>query len=980
MVLAVVALGVVALTLVPIHPVVPRRTATYKRCGAAPILARREACSLETDEMLDLFSSLSLAVTSQRSHASYIESIGLIRPSGGSSPFATDTVMRAGKRMLATNMPAREKQDAIAALIRDTLRAGRVRSALLLFELAERRVRKWITTSGGATSVSSELVLSGLLCTLALRDRAGYERVLAAAQGPWNADLISDASLLSEAMVGCCDAGWPTHADAIRRTLVAAGLSPTTAAFNALMASQLRSGDPDGAIETFLAMRDQGLARADGWTHALATQAAATRKATWKGLRNLLNRKWLKVPFHAASANAAVSAFIRAGNMPAAAAAVAYMQATDVPLMPESYEALLWHAAVRRECSPSVWQIHRSMDDVFGCINQDGTQGAVAVHANVILLVLPHLPARERLPFCVRALSQGGRPPPEELLLQAAIAILRAHEGDGDESATWLLTLLAEGVDLEGIDREGRLALLVSQILPDGLLRDSLSLEGLLGPEGTLLPQESSESGSGSQDGNKTVPTGHFVSQRRDADGGSLWSLCVRACGTQVEAADALCQEMQACGELDVRYANKGVETILEFLRVCERAREPNAAVLALRKLEDAEVPVAEAYVRALAACCSDECPNMALATATLDQMDSAGALSCTTPGQMLRLYVALIRGYGRRSQLDDAHGAFLEGQEWLSEGWQKQVRQQLETSGPSSKLGLDLEELSLTGSSDGPVRTAGIGLGKLDQAEWGEAQWQAAERALHRTMVEAAAPHPRGLLLACTLLEQLGRNSQQKLKHAYYSQLISGHATANELHVAMASLQSSRAGLGGAWQVSDATIATLMDALSRQAEGLDNDGVSERARDLAVQTLAESGLQMDSRVTAYLASKPLPRRRRQARTVNANDELAASERGGSSASDRQASNSVSVDMYGSSRRAAQRIQAAGRGAESDPLELPVRPDEKLQYDEFERLLAQRDERAEAASSTQGDRRPDRPQRDTKRSVDGRRLENLGPL
>ena len=37
-------------------------------------------------------------------------------------------------------------------------------------------------------------------------------------------------------------------------------------------------------------------------------------------------------------------------------------------------------------------------------------------------------------------------------------------------------------------------------------------------------------------------------------------------------------------------------------------------------------------------------------------------------------------------------------------------------------------------------------------------AAWQRADRCLCLAMVRAAAPHPRGVLLACSLLEELGR------------------------------------------------------------------------------------------------------------------------------------------------------------------------------------------------------------------------------
>ena len=78
-----------------------------------------------------------------------------------------------------------------------------------------------------------------------------------------------------------------------------------------------------------------------------------------------------------------------------------------------------------------------------------------------------------------------------------------------------------------------------------------------------------------------------------------------------------------------------------------------------------------------------------------------------------------------------------------------------------------------------------------MEGGEWTEGDWLAAERALHRVMVEAAAPHPRGLLLACTLLEQMARSSGQRLTHGYYSQLISGHKTAHELHVGMSTMNA---------------------------------------------------------------------------------------------------------------------------------------------------------------------------------------------
>ena len=56
--------------------------------------------------------------------------------------------------------------------------------------------------------------------------------------------------------------------------------------------------------------------------------------------------------------------------------------------------------------------------------------------------------------------------------------------------------------------------------------------------------------------------------------------------------------------------------------------------------------------------------------------------------------------------------------------------------------------------------------------------------------------------------------------------------------------------------RVTDATIATLMDALTAQAAGLAAAGGSgdERLRASAVNTLSSAGLQLDQKVAAYLA------------------------------------------------------------------------------------------------------------------------------
>jgi hypothetical protein len=329
----------------------------------------------------------------------------------------------------------------------------------------------------------------------------------------------------------------------------------------------------------------------------------------------------------------------------------------------------------------------------------------------------------------------------------------------------------------------------------------------------------------------------------------------------------------------------------------------------------------------------------MALADGVLDMMQGAGALDAATPGQLLRLFVGLVRGYGRSAALEEAHGAFKEGLEWLEMAQQQQIKRRQQ-------------------QQQRPVEGA--------ESEWEDAEWRAAERALTRVMVDAAVPHPRGLLLACTLLERLERRSGQGLKHGYYNNLISGHATAHDLHVALGALQQAQ-GLRGVsasgYRVTDATIATLMDALTAQAAGLAAAGGSgdERLRASAVNTLSSAGLQLDQKVAAYLASGGSGKMRG-ARPVNANDEILSAELGGLPVSTRDAE-----------RRAAARGMMVAAWSDADEASYEPAPSEQRAYDEFEKLLAQREDRVPRGDPN------GKPERDTKKAVDARRLTNMQP-
>ena len=136
------------------------------------------------------------------------------------------------------------------------------------------------------------------------------------------------------------------------------------------------------------------------------------------------------------------------------------------------------------------------------------------------------------------------------------------------------------------------------------------------------------------------------------------------------------------------------------------------------------------------------------------------------------------------------------------------------------------------------------------------------------------------------------------------------------------------------------------------------------------MRTLSDAGLQMDRKVADYLASggrlghggRTSRGSRRQTRTVNANDDLVVTELGGRSTTARE---------YDA--KSARRVARAA--ADGEDFDIAPPPSAKQQYQEFEKLLAQRDDTARATRPGEP-----KPERDTKRAVDRRRLRNLGNL
>ena len=107
--------------------------------------------------------------------------------------------------------------------------------------------------------------------------------------------------------------------------------------------------------------------------------------------------------------------------------------------------------------------------------------------AEVLLLVLPYLPAAKRTPLCVEALRSDLLAGEDGVRLQAALAILAASRGAADDAVGWLLMLLAEGVDLRTLDMDGRLARLTDALLTPELQAEPLSISSLLDPSASAL-------------------------------------------------------------------------------------------------------------------------------------------------------------------------------------------------------------------------------------------------------------------------------------------------------------------------------------------------------------------------------------------------------------------------------------------------------------------------------------------------------------
>ena len=270
----------------------------------SPPLATATEAELEIEELLLQLSELRRTDhPSERAPPPPRDSEARLQPAEP-TPEAMIPARAAAKAVLAAQHLSKEaKQEALASLCARCLARGRLLSARVVYAQGEARVRRWRALNASAPLVRS-LLGAGLSTSIALRDLASYEGTLRLAQTRFEMDLGAEPEPLSSAAAGCCDNGWAAHAHAINLTLTESGVNMSALAADAFLSARLRAGEIDTAIALFKSRRLHGPAPSRA-THALAARAVAAKKGhAWGGMRNLMRRKWLRVPWNPHSANA----------------------------------------------------------------------------------------------------------------------------------------------------------------------------------------------------------------------------------------------------------------------------------------------------------------------------------------------------------------------------------------------------------------------------------------------------------------------------------------------------------------------------------------------------------------------------------------------------------------------------------------------------------------------------------------------------
>ena len=202
-----------------------------------------------------------------------------------------------------------------------------------------------------------------------------------------------------------------------------------------------------------------------------------------------MRRKWFKVPFNKApAANGAAAALLDAGNLRAAAGALAHMSESGLELERRTLDALLRLATARGAPKKQTLRIVSLL------------QRAGPLSADAVLQLLRSRPsAVQKLDLLGSAIAECTDADDLAVLLCAAAHALAAS-GAGERCAAWLRWMSDEGFDLDHADA------------------DAAAFGAVVGDEG-------------------------------EDEAAGMWPAAVRACGANVAASAALLAELRSGGD-----------------------------------------------------------------------------------------------------------------------------------------------------------------------------------------------------------------------------------------------------------------------------------------------------------------------------------------------------------------------------------------------------------------------------------------------
>lgn len=606
-------------------------------------------------------------IDSMAAACSVIEALAMDERAGASlleSSLSVASMRASAKRILATNAPNAAKLETVAELAEQALGAHRPYAAWAAISAGVARVDRWRTKGDGEVPLGRRMLRVLLRTLAATRNLAEFELWLGRTEAELGEAVNAEPELLSDAMAAVAEVGWEQHALAMNASLADAGFHPSTKALNTLMSARLASSELAGeearqrgatrALDAFVHMRLTRAPPPDRASHALAVVACGRRKTSWSSLRNLMRRPWLKIPWNPASANAAVGALVQAGNLRAASSAATYLAESRMPATSMPFVELLRFASGPRADHAETSQVFEALERRLGA-----TGAPLPARAVLLLLRRTRPPARQAL--LLRGARDCATAADAATLLGAAV-VNWVSQGQGARAAAVLRWMHAEGYDVAHADSCGWIASAFCEQLPPprGVAAlpaarwaaDTRSTEPLHGGAGggaAVWPEGSGETSGGYDAAARASGARGGVAGGGEASGGCLWSMALRAC-VSVDDAMSLGDVLESSGVLDLE-AGTGRDLGVELLGACCACGGIDAAAVILRRMGPYAPPLA--YVLLVEACCAEETPSMALAQATVGAMGDAGALRAAAVPEVVRLYVALIRGFGALAQLE---------------------------------------------------------------------------------------------------------------------------------------------------------------------------------------------------------------------------------------------------------------------------------------------------------------------------------------